>query len=220
MPQCDRSYCSPSSNWLTWGASEIVQRSRELYVAWRRGNAAMRRFSAGFEGLRSKTELPVQVAAVCFRWNISSVEFLLVKTSSGKWTFPKGRLNPGMSASESAAQEAWEEAGASGRIAESHFASYLDTKRAWGHTAAACEVQIVAYLLEVCSTVTPEEDGRCPTWYSAREAKRRLAEGRALSYANTIVKIVDSALECLNKREARPSPILGRHQTRRLAPAR
>ena len=40
------------------------------------------------------------------------VEFLLVNTSSGKWTFPKGRIEPTLSASESAAREAWEEAGA------------------------------------------------------------------------------------------------------------
>ena len=71
----------------------------------------MAQFFTGLAGLSSDTELPVRVAAVCYRLSGSSVEFLLVNTSSGKWTFPKGRLNPGMSASDSASCEAWEEAG-------------------------------------------------------------------------------------------------------------
>jgi 8-oxo-dGTP pyrophosphatase MutT (NUDIX family) len=86
------------------------------------------RFFAGLARLATGTELPVQVAAVCYRLSGSSVEFLLVNTSSGKWTFPKGRLCPALSPSESAAREAWEEAGVHGRIEETHFAHYLDTK--------------------------------------------------------------------------------------------
>jgi 8-oxo-dGTP pyrophosphatase MutT (NUDIX family) len=89
----------------------------------------MAQFFAGLAGLSSNSELPVRVAAICYRLSGSSVEFLLVNTSSGKWTFPKGRLNPSMSPSESASCEAWEEAGAKGRIEEKAFASYLDTKR-------------------------------------------------------------------------------------------
>ena len=63
----------------------------------------MARFFAGLARLAMGTELPVQVAAVCYRLDGPSVEFLLVNTSSGKWTFPKGRLCPSLSPSESAA---------------------------------------------------------------------------------------------------------------------
>src|SRR5262249_28621308 len=178
----------------------------------------MARIFARLARLTPRTDLPIQVAAVCYRRSESSVEFLLVKTSAGKWTFPKGRLNPSMSASESAAREAWEEAGARGRIAERHFGSYLDTKRALGHDPHSREVRIITYLLEVYSTVEPEENGRYPTWYGAREAKRRLAEGRTSAYAKPIAKIVDSALERLTKTQVRRSAVLGR--AGRLAPAR
>jgi 8-oxo-dGTP pyrophosphatase MutT (NUDIX family) len=174
---------------------------------------------AGFARLL-KADLPVQAAAVCYRRNGASVEFLLVKTSSGKWTFPKGRLNPSMSASESAAREAWEEAGAHGQIARKHFGSYVDTKRTLGHDSGASEVRILAYLLEVYNTVEPEESGRYPTWYEAREAKRRLAEGRVAIYGKLIANIVDAALENLPKQPRRRPRVLARTRGQRLAPVR
>lgn len=175
---------------------------------------------AGLARLSSRADLPVQAAAVCYRQNGSSVEFLLVRTSSGKWTFPKGRLNPSMSASESAAREAWEEAGARGQITKKHFSSYVDTKRTLGHDLRTSEVRILAYLLEVYSTVEPEEIGRYPTWYEAREAKKRLTEGRAAIYGKLIANIVDAALENLPKQQGKRSKLLGRARGQRLAPAR
>jgi 8-oxo-dGTP pyrophosphatase MutT (NUDIX family) len=181
----------------------------------------MARIFADLARLALGSELPVQVAAVCYRVNGPSVEFLLVNTSSGKWTFPKGRLNPSLTPSESAAQEAWEEAGARGRIAEKHFDSYVDTKRALGHDARSREVRIAAYLFEVESTVTPHESGRNPNWFTARDARKQLAEGRSSQYAKQIVSIVDSAIDKLIAQNQRSASILVRAQgRRRLAPAR
>ena len=175
---------------------------------------------AGLARLSSRADLPVQAAAVCYRPNGSSVEFLLVRTSSGKWTFPKGRLNPSMSASESAAREAWEEAGARGQIAKEHFGSYIDTKRTLGHNSRTSEVRILTYLLEVYNTVAPEETGRYPTWYEAREAKKRLAEGRAAIYGKLIANIVDAALENLPKQQGKRSRVLARTRGQSFAPIR
>ncbi|MGC2696190.1 MAG: NUDIX hydrolase [Candidatus Angelobacter sp.] len=158
----------------------------------------MAQFLAGLARLTRGAELPVQVAAICYRRNGSSVEFLLVNTSSGKWTFPKGRLCPGLSPSESAAREAWEEAGAKGRIEDDHFGHYLDTKRALGHDARTREVRIAAYLFEVHSTETPEESGRNPSWFSPQQARKQLAEARFPQYAKSIVNIVDATLEQVN----------------------
>jgi len=179
----------------------------------------MARIFAGLTRLTAPSDVPVQVAAVCYRLDGPSVEFLLVRTSSGKWTFPKGRINPSMTAKESAAGEAWEEAGARGRIAEKHFGYYLDTKRALGHDDRTREVCIFAFLLEVNSTVNPEEPGRKPTWFSHREARKNLAEGRASAYANQIARVVDAAVERLTARR-RQSPVVLPAQSRRLAPAR
>jgi 8-oxo-dGTP pyrophosphatase MutT (NUDIX family) len=181
----------------------------------------MARIFAGLARLALGTELPVQVAAVCYRMSGPSVEFLLVNTSSGKWTFPKGRLNPSLSPSQSAAEEAWEEAGARGRIAEKHFDFYVDTKRAMGHDARTREVRIATYLFEVESTVTPLESGRNPSWFSPREARKQLAEGRSSQYAKQIANIIDSAIDSLMAHHKRSASILVRAQgRRRLAPAR
>ena len=141
------------------------------------------------------TGLPVQVAAVCYRVRGFTLEFLLVNTSAGKWTFPKGRIDPELSGSESAEREAYEEAGARGRIEEIHIASYVDTKRALGHENRTREIMVAAYMFEVRSMVRPEESDRNPTWFSPDEAKKKLGERRASKYSGQLTGLVDKAVE-------------------------
>jgi 8-oxo-dGTP pyrophosphatase MutT (NUDIX family) len=154
---------------------------------------------------------PVQVAAVCYRRSPLSLDFLLVNTSSGKWTFPKGRLCPWLSPSEAAAREALEEAGARGRIQETSFAHYLDVKRTLGHDNRSREVLIAAYLMEVRSLADPFEEGRNPTWFSLEEARQRLAEQRAERYAQEVAGIVETAWSTVRQAEKR---LLSRAQNR------
>src|SRR5262249_52056137 len=71
-----------------------------------------------------------QVAAVCYRVRNGLIEFLLVRTRSGRWTFPKGSVMAGLTSAQAAALEAYEEAGVHGRMEEDAFARYLRTKRA------------------------------------------------------------------------------------------
>jgi 8-oxo-dGTP pyrophosphatase MutT (NUDIX family) len=149
------------------------------------------------------------------------VEFLLVNTSSGKWTFPKGRLCPSLSPSESASREAREEAGAIGRIEETHFGYYLDTKRTLGHDSRTREIRIAAYLFEVLSTETPEESGRNPNWFSPQQTRKQLATGRQGLYLRQITKIIDAALEQLKVKSNKRSGSFVRSQGRqRFASAR
>jgi 8-oxo-dGTP pyrophosphatase MutT (NUDIX family) len=70
-----------------------------------------------------------QVAAVCYRVrndaHNGTIEFLLVRTrGGGRWTFPKGSAEPGLTQAQAAALEAFEEAGVHGRIEEASFARY------------------------------------------------------------------------------------------------
>jgi 8-oxo-dGTP pyrophosphatase MutT (NUDIX family) len=156
---------------------------------------------AGLSGKLSRKERSsgalLQAAAICYRRREGSLEFLLVNTSSGKWTFPKGRIEPSLSASESAAGEAWEEAGARGRIETEHFAVYLDTKRALGHDNQSREIMIAGFLFEVFSTVQPQEFHRNPTWFAPDQAKTRLQHARAPRYALQVSSIIDAAIERL-----------------------
>ncbi|HEY6349836.1 MAG TPA: NUDIX domain-containing protein [Candidatus Angelobacter sp.] len=135
----------------------------------------------------------MQVAALCYRQTGFSVEFLLVNTSAGKWTFPKGRIAPEMSLCEAAEQEALEEAGAIGTIEESCLGHYTDLKRALGHDNRSREILIAAYLLKVATMSVPHEPGRNPTWFTSGQAKQRLSEQRAAKYFHEIARIVDAA---------------------------
>lgn len=71
-----------------------------------------------------------QVAAVCYRAGTRGIEFLLVRTRGGRWIFPKGGVEPGLTQAQSAALEAFEEAGVHGRIEEMPFARYRLAKAA------------------------------------------------------------------------------------------
>jgi 8-oxo-dGTP pyrophosphatase MutT (NUDIX family) len=153
--------------------------------------------------------LSLQAAAVCFRLRGLSLEFLLVNTSSGKWTFPKGRIEPALTASESAAREAWEEAGARGHIEDERFAVYLDTKRTLGHDSNTREIVIAAFLFEVHSAVQPEELHRNPTWFAPEEARKKLQEARAPRYSSQISSVIDAAVERLShKKMLRRAPLV------------
>ncbi|HEY6305127.1 MAG TPA: NUDIX domain-containing protein [Candidatus Angelobacter sp.] len=145
------------------------------------------------------------MAAVCYRVRGLSLEFLLVNTSAGKWTFPKGRIDPTLSGSESAEREALEEAGARGQIESMHFGWYMDTKRALGHESRVREILVAAYLLDVRSTAAPEESGRNPTWFTPEDAKRKLGERRAPQYSSQLASLVDAVVRRVAQAETRRS---------------
>lgn len=91
---------------------------------------------------------PFQVAAVCFRRKGNSVEFLLVRTSSGRWTSPKGHREPGLSHAEVAALGAFEEGGVEGRVDSRPIGSYVHLKESLKEFRSR-ELTVHAFLLEV-----------------------------------------------------------------------
>src|SRR6184192_3274430 len=105
-----------------------------------------------------------QVAAVCYRIRGSGIEFLLVQTRGGRWTFPKGGVEPGLTHAQAAALEAYEEVGVS------------------------------AHLCEVLRLGPPQEFNRNRTWFSAEKAKRRLREERSPDYGAELARVVDRAV--------------------------
>jgi len=132
-----------------------------------------------------------QAAAVCYRVSKRGVEFLLVRTRGGRWTFPKGGIEPGLTYAQSAALEAFEEAGVHGRIEALAFARYA--RRAPSKSAAKV-VLVHAYLCEVSRLGKPQESKRNRTWFPPEKAKRRLQEGRAIGCGAELAAIVDRAV--------------------------
>jgi 8-oxo-dGTP pyrophosphatase MutT (NUDIX family) len=173
-----------------------------------------------------------QVAAVCYRTGTRGIEFLLVRTRGGRWIFPKGGVEPGLTQAQSAALEAFEEAGVHGRIEEMPFARYhleksavktltcdkskskksirrksnaRPTKRSRSAAPAADGETVTAHLCEVSHLEAPEEAHRTPTWFSREKAKRRLLENRDDELGAELACIVDRALSRIRRLEASAS---------------
>jgi 8-oxo-dGTP pyrophosphatase MutT (NUDIX family) len=142
--------------------------------------------------------LPLQVAAVCYRRRGAGVEFLLVNTNGGgKWTFPKGAPEPSRSHSQAAEREAWEEAGVHGHIEPQHFHLYLHSKGVFWKHPGVREFVVKAFMLEVDGVEPAHEPQRNPTWFSPEQARRILAKGREVKYAREMQTLIDRALEHL-----------------------
>jgi 8-oxo-dGTP pyrophosphatase MutT (NUDIX family) len=130
-----------------------------------------------------------KVAAVCYRVRPNGIQFLLVQTRGGRWTFPKGSVEPGLTHAQSAALEAFEEAGVHGRMEEASFTRYLHRK----HRSTA-NITVNAHLCEVSRLETPPELGRNRTWLTVEKAKERLREGHKREHGAELARVVDRAV--------------------------
>ena len=156
-----------------------------------------------------------QVAAVCYRVRPSGIEFLLVRTNSGHWTFPKGKAEPGLTYAQAAALEAFEEAGVHGRIEEASFARYVRRKRSDARDStrsapkpAEQELAVQAHLCEVSRLEPPQESNRHPTWFSVEKTKRRLQEDRSSDFAAELALVVDRAVARIKRLRSKASPAI------------
>ena len=114
-----------------------------------------------------------QVAAVCYQISKRGLEFLLVRTRHGRWTFPKDDHD---------ADIVW------------LFARYIRIKPGRDRHAPQIEIVMNAHLCEVSRLAAPQEADRNPTWFSAEKAKRKLREDRAADYGDDLARIVDRAV--------------------------
>ena len=165
------------------------------------------------------------MAAVCYRIGSQGLEFLLVQTRGGRWIFPKGGVEPGLTQAQSAALEAFEEAGVHGQIEEMPFARYhlgkfslksgvkpssksssrsrKDTRKT--DDAGTRGESVTAHLCEVSYLEPPQEANRNPTWFSPEKAKRRLLEDRAAEFGDELAALVDRAVARIRRLEATDS---------------
>jgi phosphohistidine phosphatase len=99
------------------------------------------------------------------------LEVCLITNRRGtRWILPKGVVEPGLSAAESAAKEAWEEAGLRGEVQEDELGRYRYRK--WGDE---CEVSV--YPMRVTETLrTWPESYRRRRWLPLAQAATELAQ--------------------------------------------
>jgi 8-oxo-dGTP pyrophosphatase MutT (NUDIX family) len=144
-----------------------------------------------------------QVAAICYRVRNRTIEFLLVKTRGGRWIFPKGSAEAGLTHAQAAALEAFEEAGVHGRMEEAPFTRYV---RREGR-AGVLRMVVHAHLCEVLWLDTAPELDRDPTWLPLNKAKRRLREKRARDYGNDLARVLDCAVARIQRGHRKPTVI-------------
>ena len=100
-----------------------------------------------------------QSGVLAYRITSQQTQILLITTRKGRWTIPKGIVEAGMTPAESAANEAYEEAGVRGRLIEKSIGRFQYPK--WGGT---CRVEV--FLLEAAELLEswPEGEFRRRQW--------------------------------------------------------
>ncbi|KQS53861.1 NUDIX hydrolase [Brevundimonas sp. Leaf363] len=118
-----------------------------------------------------------QVAALPWRMGVQGLEVLLVTSrDTGRWVTPKGGRMAGLTDAAAAAQEALEEAGVEGCIAEAPLGEYHYLKRLKRRAPRPCVVSV--YPLEVQRELADwkERAERDRRWMSAFEAADAVEE--------------------------------------------
>jgi 8-oxo-dGTP pyrophosphatase MutT (NUDIX family) len=103
------------------------------------------------ESIRQAAALPLRRGRVC-----------IISSRNGKrWVIPKGWIDPGQTAGESALQEAWEEAGLLGALEREPIGSYLYEKEGQSY-------HVTVFVMKVTSVAQdwPERSFRERSWVS------------------------------------------------------
>lgn len=111
---------------------------------------------------------------------------LITSRRSGRWIFPKGAIEPDLSASDSAALEALEEAGVVGQIEDVPIGSYRTGTDRDG--SALVDVDIYPLLVETQLDEWKERGQRLRHWAVVSEAQRLLADPALVRIATLLAK--------------------------------
>ena len=106
-----------------------------------------------------------QAAAVPYRWRGARLEFCLITTSSGRWGFPKGFIEPGETPEQAALKEALEEAGLNGQLDGDPVGYFCTPKSGENKTVVAFPM-----FVSRCDEDWLESDIRQRRWVSCEEA--------------------------------------------------
>lgn len=122
---------------------------------------------------------PQQYAALCFRdkRDASGIEVLLITSrDSGRWIIPKGWPIEGKKPFETAATEAWEEAGIRGEVKKRPVGRYTYLKVLDGQELVPCMVDVFQIRMAEKKKDFKEKGQRMLEWVSPEEAARRVSE--------------------------------------------
>ena len=113
-----------------------------------------------------------QSGVIPYRIMDGKIDVMLI-TSSGRtrWVIPKGLIEPNMTPEDSAAKEAWEEAGLLGKV-------FPDLMGTYEYYKSGCAWQVDVFLLQVETVLDnwPEAYKRKRQWVSIPKAIKRVDE--------------------------------------------
>ncbi len=114
----------------------------------------------------------------------------LITSRNGKrWVIPKGLIEPGQSAGETALQEAWEEAGLVGTLEPAPVGSYLYDKE--GNT-----YHVTVFVMRVTEVAQDwqERDERQRAWVSPVGAVRRIDDAGLIAVVRAALSLERTVL--------------------------
>ncbi|MEG3858422.1 NUDIX hydrolase [Microcoleus sp. herbarium12] len=113
-----------------------------------------------------------QSAVIPYRIQNGQIEVMVITSSTGKrWVIPKGLIEPDMTPQDSAAKEAWEEAGLLGKVFPDLLGTYEYQKS--GYT---CQVEVFLLQVQTVLEKWPEASCRKRQWVSIPKAIKRVNE--------------------------------------------
>ncbi|WP_120633413.1 NUDIX hydrolase [Ruegeria sp. EL01] len=125
-------------------------------------------------GNRKYPVLP-QSAALCYRIERGRTEVLLITTRrSRRWIIPKGWLISGLTTAETAAQEAWEEAGVRGKCNPDKLGQFTYLKQRPDQGMAMCVVDVFPIYVRSLASSYPEKAERSRKWCSPKKAASKV----------------------------------------------
>ncbi len=129
-----------------------------------------------------------QSAVLPYRHGANGLEVLLVTSRRGsRWVPPKGIVEPGLTAPESAAKEAREEAGVVGAVSANSLGRYRYKK--WGGT---CEVEVFPMAVTAATNSWPEAETRRREWMTVDEASQRVSKKKLRNIIRRLPEAVEA----------------------------
>jgi len=142
--------------------------------------------------------MTTRAVAVCYRPASAGVEVVLVRSRSGSWTIPGGRIKPGETPEQAALRELREEAGIVGAVVAGPVTHVLVVKNVVDILRPSASRSPV-FLVRARSSATTEEDWRTPTWFRPYDARVALAKRRIPWASRWRLAALDAAAATLER---------------------
>ena len=126
---------------------------------------------------KQKRQVRSQFAALCYRLLDGEANFLLITSRRTKrWILPKGWPENNMTPAESAANEAFEEAGVTGDHNERPLGMYIYEKSSLSGESYPCLVTVFSLEVEKVLPDYPEKAERQREWFNIFDTLKRVKE--------------------------------------------